>query len=149
MAEVAGNDLGGRIYTPAEQNLIYAVALELKRRDQKTQPVYGPGMVPKGMTPLTPKDYMFLYTKAAAIVYETAKTLESFRGHPLLLPKSVGEWLLIITGRAFNEAIGLQTSECRQPLIGELNDQDQKIIDSRHEVLRLEPGDEGTTAGGK
>jgi len=93
-----GNDFGGRVYTEEEQDLLMQITVALKERDREHRVDYDKN--------IRPKHYMFMYTKAAASLYELSKALSVFSGTTVVKPKSIVEWLRIFTGKEFHALIG-------------------------------------------
>ena len=103
-ARMPGNELGGRQYSDSEQELIMAIALFLKSRDQtETAAVFQNYQDPKA---IRPSDYMKFYVKAAGTIYELAKTLSTVVIRRQPSQKTVDDWLRIITGNHFRYISG-------------------------------------------
>jgi len=108
------NDLGGREYTDAEQQLLHQLALKLKER--------GPA---HNMGTASPRDYMDLYVRAAGAIYETARALSAMNVRRKEIHNyNVDGWIRILTGLGMleevkNDTLGLDHSTSRGGLPGD------------------------------
>jgi len=95
MTHFGQNDLGGREYSPAEEHLIHMISTTLRNRDKTLNDFSFQKPRPR------PKDYIFLYVKAAGVVFEAARALASLEPPLHMEKKTLGDWLEIITGSRF------------------------------------------------
>lgn len=94
------NDLGGHEYTDEEQRLIMALSGVLRGRDKDLSVATSWAAIRKDLAP-RPRDYIFLYVKAAGFVFELVKNLKAYPLPKPMAEKSVADWLEIVTGYAF------------------------------------------------
>lgn len=89
------NDLGGRDYTHAEQQLLMFLSAGIRSRDPLFRGVNGSlGMPPDNVRP---RDYIPAYTKVAGFIYELARNLTVYPFPPQIPQKTLEEWILIVT----------------------------------------------------
>lgn len=126
-----GNDVGGRDYNELEMRLVMAIAMFLKNsRGHHHQPVG----LDTDANRVRPRDYMKLYVKSAAGLYEMAKALAMLNEQSRAQPTSVIRWIQTLTGKDFTaEVLGVDPS--RLALV------DPRVTDLGSETLLLEePG---------
>lgn len=84
------SDLGDHQYDDYEQLLIQEITNKLKARDGQHKTDYDSGM--------RPRDYMFMYVKAAGALYEMCLSLSKMsRAQGMAVAKTPAEWFKIIT----------------------------------------------------
>jgi hypothetical protein len=88
------NDLGGREYCEEEQLILMQLVQKLKARDTEHRSTFT-----FSDDDVRPKDYIYLYTKAAGVVWEAAKHLAiAGATDKRLAQKPVREWVRILSG---------------------------------------------------
>lgn len=85
------SDLGSQEYSDYEQLLIQEITNKLKSRDHQHSTNYETGM--------RPRDYMFMYVKAAGALYEMCISLSKLsKAQGMAVAKTPADWFKIITG---------------------------------------------------
>jgi hypothetical protein len=123
------NELGGHIYSEAEEMLILNIASLLRARDDGLQKAVSHSNIVKGLAP-RPREYIFLYTKSAGFVYELAKNLHAYPPPTGVEQKSVCDWLTIVLGHSFKSVAceQLTIQETAVPSEGLLEDSVSALI---------------------
>jgi hypothetical protein len=103
-----GNDLGGKQYSPAEEQLLQLLTNKLKARDKSHFPE-DHRLDAHYIGATRPRDYIPLYVKAAGMIYETARALAQMtHDSRRLQEKGVLSWIETMTDFRIYESRGVE-----------------------------------------